>query len=108
VNEGKELDEQIKPFNFMLVGSGTVANNKGEAIKPITSYKDNPQVAVESPFIDYNSKQILQGREYWKPLSNVFVEYIEHPEAKFEGDTGILQRRHGFLHRRTLYRLSYS
>jgi hypothetical protein len=32
--------------------------------------------------------------KYWKPLSDVFLEYINHPEAKFEGDIGILQRRH--------------
>ena len=37
---------------------------------------------------------MLQGREYWKPLSDVFLDYIDHPEAKFEGDVGVLQRRH--------------
>lgn len=24
----------------------------------------------------------------------MFLDYIDHPEAKFEGDTGILERRH--------------
>jgi hypothetical protein len=24
----------------------------------------------------------------------VFLDYIDHPEAKFEGDVGVLQRRH--------------
>lgn len=24
----------------------------------------------------------------------MFIDYIDHPEAKFEGDVGILQRRH--------------
>jgi hypothetical protein len=36
----------------------------------------------------------LQGREYWNPLSDVFLDYIDHPEAKFEGDVGVLKRRH--------------
>ncbi|WP_342305897.1 hypothetical protein [Methanolobus sp. ZRKC5] len=31
---------------------------------------------------------------YWKPLSDVFLDYINHPEAKFEGEVGILERRH--------------
>jgi hypothetical protein len=30
----------------------------------------------------------------WKPLSDVFLEYIDYPEAKFEGDVGILERKH--------------
>jgi len=94
VNEGKELDEQIKPFNFMLVGNGAKVGKDGEIVKPIAPFNKNPQVAVENPFLDYNTGNMLQGRDYWKPLSEVFLEYIDHPEAKFEGDVGILQRRH--------------
>lgn len=26
--------------------------------------------------------------KYWKPLSDVFLEFIDHPEAKFEGNMG--------------------
>ncbi|WP_292471175.1 DNA polymerase domain-containing protein, partial [Methanolobus sp.] len=94
VNEGKEFSKQIKPFNFMDVGVGTKVNENGEKVKPVAPFNKNPQVAVEKPFIDYNTGDIFQGREYWKPLSDVFVEYIDHPEAKFEGNVGILQRRH--------------
>jgi hypothetical protein len=37
---------------------------------------------------------ILYGREYWKPLSDMFIDYIDHPEDKFGGNVGVLQRRH--------------
>lgn len=94
MNEGKDFDKQIKPFNLMLVGNGAKVNDDGEEVKPIAPFNKNPQVAVEKPFINKYTGDILQGREYWKPLSDVFLEYIDHPEAKFEGDTGILQRRH--------------
>jgi hypothetical protein len=94
VNEGKPFDKQIKPFNFMLVGNGTKTNDNGEKVKPIAPFNKNSQIAVEKEFIDYNKGEILQGREYWKPLSDVFLEYINHPEAKFEGDVGVLKRRH--------------
>lgn len=94
MNEGKPFDKQIKPFNFMLVGSGATVNKDGEKVKPVAPYNNNPQVAVENEFIDYNTGETLLGRGYWKPLSDVFLDYIDHPEAKFEGDVGILQRRH--------------
>lgn len=78
----------------MLVGYGAKAGTDREIVKPVTSYNKNPQVVVEKEFIDYNTGNTLQGREYWKPLSEVFLDYINHPEAKFEGDIGVLQRRH--------------
>lgn len=94
MNEGQNFDKQIKPFNFMLVGNGATVNEKGKKVKPLAPYNNNPQVAIENEFIDYNTGETLQGREYWKPLSDVFLDYIDHPEAKFEGDIGVLQRRH--------------
>lgn len=94
VNEGKDFAEQIKPFNFMLVGNGSKFGKDDEIVKPVAPYNSNPQVAIEQEFIDYNTGDTLRGREYWKPLSDVFLDYIDHPEAKFEGDTGILERRH--------------
>ncbi|WMW25063.1 hypothetical protein RE474_13425 [Methanolobus sediminis] len=63
-------------------------------IKTVVPYNKNPQVAIEQEFIDYSTGDILKGRQYWKPLSDVFLDYIDHPEAKFEGDIGVLQRRH--------------
>ncbi|NPE30690.1 hypothetical protein HNV12_22590 [Methanococcoides sp. SA1] len=94
MNEGKTFDKKIKPFNFMLVGNGASINEDGEKVKPVAPFSKNPQVAIEKEFIDYNTGVMLQGREYWKPLSDVFLDYIDHPEAKFEGDVGVLQRRH--------------
>ena len=60
---------------------------------PIAPYNNNPQIAVESQFVDYNSGDVLQGRHYWKPLSDVFLDYIDHPESKFVGDVGVLKRK---------------
>lgn len=77
----------------MLVGNGASINEDGEKVKPVTSFNKNPQVAIEKEFIYYNTGDTLQGRQYWKPLSDVFLDYIDHPEAKFEGDVGVLQRR---------------
>ncbi|NPE31705.1 hypothetical protein HNV12_27860, partial [Methanococcoides sp. SA1] len=94
LNEGKPFDRQIKPFNFMLVGNGATVGERGEKIKPVSPFSKNPQVAIDNPFIDYNTGEIFQGREYWKPLSEVFLDYIDHSESKFEGDVGVLQRRH--------------
>jgi hypothetical protein len=94
MNKGKPFNEQIKPFNFFLVGNGAKAGTDVEKIKPVAPFNTNPQIVVEKEFIDYNTGDTLQGREYWKPLSDIFLDYIDHPEAKFEGDIGVLQRRH--------------
>jgi len=61
---------------------------------PVAPHNNNLQVSVENKFIDYNTGDTLHGREYWKPLSDVFIDYIDHPDPKFEGDVRILQRRH--------------
>jgi len=93
LNENKPLSKQIKPFNFILVGYGTIKGNK-RIIKPLAPFSQNPQEAVNNRFIDYYSGEIYKGMKYWKPLSDVIEDYINHPEAKFEGDVGVLSRRH--------------
>ena len=50
------------------------------------------------PFIDYKSGKIfpvnysLDTVFYWKPLSLVFLDYINHKESKLSGNTGFLKR----------------
>ena len=73
----------------MHVGYGAKAGVDGEKIKPIAPFNKNPQIAVEKEFIDYNTGNTFQGREHWKTLSDVFLDYIDHPETKFEGDVGV-------------------
>ncbi|HLC86725.1 MAG TPA: hypothetical protein VJH65_00395 [Candidatus Nanoarchaeia archaeon] len=90
-NKNKPLKEQIKPFNFFLVGQG----NKNE-IKPMASYSKNSQEAVFKPFIDYKSGKVFSGLEYWKNLVDVFFEFLNHPESKFVNgsNNGRLERRY--------------
>lgn len=52
--------------------------------------------AVYGQFVDHNSKSRhkFQGKEFWKPFWDVFLEYLNHSESKLEGDVGVLNRRH--------------
>lgn len=34
------------------------------------------------------------GKEYWKSFWDTFDEYVRHPESKFDGDIGVLGRKH--------------
>jgi hypothetical protein len=34
-----------------------------------------------------------KGRKYFKSLGDIILEYIRHPERKYEGDIGFLKRR---------------
>jgi hypothetical protein len=93
LNNGKPWKEQIKPFNFCLVGFQAVEEN-GRVIKPLAPYCDDPQRIVHEPFIDYETGEIMQGSHYFKSLSKTILQYADHPEHKFEGDIGILERKH--------------
>jgi len=101
LNEGKDWKHQIKPFNFFLVGFRTIKEN-GKMVKPIAPFSKDPQSIVHQQFIDYNTGEVKCGSQYFKPLSRTFMEYIDHPEYKFEGKIGLLNRKDvqadGFIH----------
>jgi len=88
LNKGKSNDQKVKPFNFCLVGFGN-----SESIKPLTVYRKNSQEAIFDEFIDYNTGKIMQGIQYWKTMNDIFWEYVNHPESKFDGNVGVLQRK---------------
>jgi len=50
------------------------------------------------PFLDYKSGKIFPNNDsldtvfYWKPLSQVFLDYINHNESKLSGNVGSLLR----------------
>jgi len=93
LNEGKGWGEMIKPYNFVIVGHHT-KKEQGKAVKPLSPYSKNPQTVVHQPFIDYNTGREMSGSHYFKPLSILILLYVDHPEFKYEGATGFLQRKH--------------
>jgi hypothetical protein len=93
LNDGKEWHEQIKPFNFVLVGFQVRMDGK-KPVKALSPYSQDPQMIVNEPFIDYETGIIKQGSQYYKPLSKTILQYIDHPEFKYDGNVGQLERRH--------------
>ncbi|WAI01359.1 hypothetical protein [Methanogenium organophilum] len=100
-NNGKEWSEQIKPFNFYLIGFQAFEEN-GKSVKPICPFSKDSQEAVHRPFIDYQSGEMKEGTHYFKRLGKTISQYLAHPEHKFEGNVGLLERKHivadGLLH----------
>ena len=84
----KPFSKKIKPYNFCLVGFGN------DSLKPVCPYRNNPSEVVFDEFIDYNTGEIHCGEKFWKDLKQIFWEYLNHPESKFDGNKGILQRKH--------------
>ena len=100
MNQDLPLDQRIKPFNFALVGTSVLIDEKtGKPIKPIVPFSRTPWKAPYGPFKDFKSERTYQGTEYWQSMDNVLSEYINHPESKFEGDKGVLTRKHVMVHR---------
>jgi DNA polymerase elongation subunit (family B) len=93
LNNGKPWEEQIKPFNFFLVGFQTTEKNN-KAVKPLAPFTKDYQSIVHNPFLDYETGETKEGLHYFKPLSRTIMQYSEHPEHKFEGNIGILERKH--------------
>ncbi len=99
-NKGKPYSEQIKPFNFVLIGFGNIKDSKtGELIKPLAPYQNPAKHAVYGDFIDCNAKtgKIMHGKEYWKNLYKTISEYDRHPESKLDGDIETLNTREVFV-----------
>jgi hypothetical protein len=96
-NKDEDYKNQFKPFNFCILGfSNNINPETKELIKPLTPFVKPTRHAVYGQFVDYNdkSRHKFQGKEYWKPFWDVFLEYLNHSESKLEGDVGVLQRRH--------------
>ena len=97
INQHKEISKQIKPFNFVLVGQALESGTNDEPIHPITRFTKRTEEAPFQPFIDYNTgKRYTGGSQlYWKPLSTIVREYLNHPESKFRNgqETGRMKRR---------------
>lgn len=88
-NKGKNWYDQIKPFNFFNRG----LSPKDSKMAPIAPRGKIAQEMVNFPFIDYKTGEIKEGKEYFKPLTETFFNYTFHPERKFKGDSGLLERR---------------
>ena len=93
LNEERNWKEQIKPFNFFLVGFQAIEEND-KAVKPLAPFTKDYQRIVYEPFIDYESGEVKEGSKYFKPLSRTILQYVEHLENKFYGDIGVLERKH--------------
>lgn len=88
-NDGKSYKEQIKPFNFMLIGIGNTKD-----IKPIAPFDKDTQSIAFGEFVDYKTGRVMEGQEYFKNLADELLHYLNHHDAKLEGDVGLLKRRH--------------
>ena len=92
LNERKNWIDQIKPFNFFLVGFQVIKEDD-KAVKPLAPFTKDYQKIVYEPFIDYETGEVKEGSQYFKPLSRTILQYVEHLENKFDGDIGVLKRR---------------
>jgi hypothetical protein len=94
MNENKPYEKQIKPFNFMLIGS------EKNGIIPCLPYDKDIKGIQYKPFIDYKSDTTsdnlpLNSIAYWYTLEDVLTQYVRHCDNKFDYDNeGIAHRKH--------------
>jgi len=94
MNSNKSMEKQIKPFNFMLIGS-----EKNHVIPCLPYSKDLSGIEYRS-FTDYKSgltsnELPLPITAYWNTLEDVLTQYVMHNDNKFDYDNeGIAHRKH--------------
>ena len=98
INKGKSYENQIKPFNFMLVGQ-EIRNPlyNIEKILPISPFNQNPQKAINDYFINEYDGKKYKGKMFWNNLENFVWNYHNHPESKFNGNKGVLERKRVYI-----------
>jgi len=101
LNQNKSEKNKIKPFNFALIGTGYRKDIEiNDSIIPLLPYfdKKHREKIPYMPFLDYKSGKTFPNNHsldtvfYWKPLSEVFLDYINHNESKLSGNVGPLFR----------------
>jgi hypothetical protein len=97
INENRPFDQQIRPYNFVLVGSPTWTS-KNQPVIPITQYTADYDTAPFQSFVDSKTGELHAEATqlYWKTLQKTVSDYVEHPESKFQNgnSTGKMRRRH--------------
>ncbi|MGI0047736.1 MAG: hypothetical protein ACREBB_11205 [Nitrosotalea sp.] len=108
INKTRPYSKKIKPYNFATVGTACRADpDTKEPIIPFLSEmgKDKHDEIPFMEFLDYKTGKMyphdgsLEPQDYWKDLESVLGDYIDHPESKLEGDSGVLKRRHLTINR---------
>lgn len=67
--------------------------DNSKAANPLILFLNNPHKAVYESLIDYGNGVIKEGSHYFKSLSRTIMQYLEHPEHKFNGKVGIFERK---------------
>jgi len=94
MNKNKMFNKQIKPFNFMLIGS------EKNGIIPCLPYDKDITGIQYKPFVDYKTdtasdKLPLPSQAYWYTLDDILTKYVRHNDNKFDYDNqGIAHRKH--------------
>ena len=97
MNGVKNLKHRIRPFSFVTVGIGyRLDDSTKQPIIPMLPYTEHTNKIKYMPFVDYKTGKIYSEHTeyYWKPMSELFFDYINHKEEKFEGNIGLLKQRH--------------
>ena len=99
VEPNKSYEKQIKPFNFMLIGS------EKNGIIPCLPYDKDITGIQYKPFVDYKTdtasdKFPLPSQAYWYTLDDILTKYVRHNDNKFDYDNqGIAHRKHIVVNR---------
>jgi len=95
LNEGKPIEQQIKPFGFVTVGSQI------DGVIPLIPYTKENWKITNQEFVDYKSgktySELNTEKErsyYWKKFDEILRHYYIHNDRKFNYKNGIAERKH--------------
>jgi hypothetical protein len=102
INKSRPYSKKIKPYNFATVGIACKKDSyTNEPIIPFLSEMDKLDEIPFMEFLDYKTgkkypnNDSREPQDYWKDMKSVLNDdYIDHKESKYEGDIGVLKKRH--------------
>jgi hypothetical protein len=89
----KFIPANVRKSKPALTGFQAIEEND-KVVKPLAPFTKDYQKIVYEPFINYETGEVKEGSQYFKPLSRTVLQYIGHLENKFNGDFGVLERKH--------------
>jgi hypothetical protein len=81
----------------MTVGiSACIDRTTKSVVVPLLPFTRDYSTIRYQPFVDYKTGKYYENgtQFYWKSVADLFFEYINHREQKYDGSVGELRRKH--------------
>ena len=96
----KDITHRIRPFNFVIVGTQCkIDETTKSAVVPLLPFTKDYSTIKYQPFVDCKTGKYYETNTqlYWRSISDLFFQYIDHREQKYDDSESELKRKDIFI-----------